>query len=67
MEDYYVNLVPRTVQFLFNIRMDPFESYDSKDSYGHLMQKTRWMMAPMGELGGATPEDDEGLSGDPRR
>jgi arylsulfatase len=49
-EDYYSNLVPRTVPLLFNLRMDPFESYDSIDSYGHLMQKTMWMMAPMGKL-----------------
>jgi arylsulfatase len=36
-EDYYANVVPRTVPLVFNIRMDPFESQDSKDSYGHLM------------------------------
>ena len=29
-EDYYANVVPRTVPLLFNIRADPFESYDSK-------------------------------------
>jgi arylsulfatase A-like enzyme len=34
----------------FNIRMDPFESYATKDSYGHLLQKTSWMLAPLGEL-----------------
>lgn len=49
-EDYYANLVPRTVPLVFNLRMDPFESYDSKDSYGHLMQKVSWLMQPMGEL-----------------
>lgn len=30
--------------------MDPFESYDTEDSYGHLIQKVSWLMAPMGEL-----------------
>jgi hypothetical protein len=30
--------------------MDPFESYFSKDSYGHLMQKVSWLLQPMGEL-----------------
>jgi arylsulfatase len=35
---------------VFNIRMDPFESYDSTDSYGHLLQKVSWMVAPIGEL-----------------
>ena len=49
-EDYYANLVPRTVPLVFNIRMDPFESYDSKDSYGHLLQKVSWLIQPMGEL-----------------
>jgi len=49
-EDYYANLVPRTVPLVFNLRMDPFESYRDKESYGHLMQKVSWLMAPMGEL-----------------
>lgn len=49
-EDYYANVVPRTVPLVFNLRMDPFESYDSKDSYGHLMQKVSWLIQPMGEL-----------------
>ena len=52
-EDYYANVVPRTMPLEFNIRMDPFESYDSKDSYGHLAQKMSWMMAPMTELIGS--------------
>jgi len=49
-EDYYANVVPRTVPLVFNIRMDPFESYDNKDSYGHLLQKVSWLIQPMGEL-----------------
>ncbi len=49
-EDYYANLVPRTVPLFFNLRMDPFESYDSKDSNGHLTQKMSWLFQPMGEL-----------------
>ena len=49
-EDYYANLVPRTVPLVFNIRMDPFESYDNSDSYGHLLQKVSWLIQPMGEL-----------------
>ena len=51
-EDYYANVVPRTVPLVFNIRMDPFESYDNKDSYGHLMQKVSWLIQPMGTLMG---------------
>lgn len=49
-EDYYANVVPRTVPLVFNIRMDPYESYDSTDAYGHLMQKISWLIQPMGEL-----------------
>jgi len=49
-EDYYANLVPRTAPLVFNIRMDPFESYDSTDAYGHLLQKVSWLMQPMGVL-----------------
>lgn len=43
------NLVPRTVPLVFNIRMDPYESYDTKDSYGHLMQDVSWLLGPIGE------------------
>ena len=49
-EDYYADLVPRTVPLVFNIRMDPFESYDDSSSYGHLMQKVSWLLQPMGVL-----------------
>jgi len=49
-EDYYANLVPRTAPLLFNIRMDPFESYDNSDSYGHLIQKVSWLIQPMSEV-----------------
>ncbi|WP_207061426.1 arylsulfatase [Motiliproteus sp. SC1-56] len=52
-EDYYANVIPRTVPLVFNIRMDPYESYDSPDAYGHLMQKVSWLIQPMGELMGA--------------
>ena len=46
-------MIPRTVPLVFNLRMDPFESHDNKDSYGHLLQKFSWLMQPMGELMGA--------------
>ena len=49
-ENYYDNLVGRAAPMVFNLRMDPFESYESVDAYGHLMQKVSWQMAPMGEL-----------------
>lgn len=49
-EDYYANVVPLTVPKVFNIRMDPMESYDNKDSEGHLMQKVSWLMSPMNKL-----------------
>ena len=49
-EDYYANVVPRMVPLVFNLRLDAFESYDSKDSYSHLIQKVSWLIQPMGEL-----------------
>ncbi|HSM06417.1 MAG TPA: arylsulfatase [Longimicrobiales bacterium] len=51
-EDYYGNISPRSKPLIFNIRMDPFESWDSTDSYGHLLQKVSWLTGPMGELMG---------------
>ncbi|MEJ8855124.1 arylsulfatase [Variovorax robiniae] len=49
-EDYYDNLTPRTIALIHNLRSDPFESYSSKDSYGHLAQKAAWLSQPLGEL-----------------
>ncbi|SDG37125.1 arylsulfatase [Alloyangia pacifica] len=51
-EDYYDSLQARTAPLVFNIRMDPFESYSSTDAYGHLMQKVSWLMQPMSVLMG---------------
>ncbi|MCY1363008.1 hypothetical protein D9M69_497510 [compost metagenome] len=52
-EDYYAPVQPLFAPLMFNLRSDPFESYDSKDSYGHLIQKNSWISGPMGELVGA--------------
>jgi arylsulfatase A-like enzyme len=49
-EDYYDNMTGRNYPKVFNVRMDPFESYGSVDAYGHLLQKVSWMVGPMGEL-----------------
>ncbi|MEJ2542147.1 MAG: sulfatase-like hydrolase/transferase, partial [Gemmatimonadota bacterium] len=49
-EDYYDNISGRSKPLIFNIRMDPFESWDTSDSYGHLLQKVSWLTGPMGEL-----------------
>ncbi|MHC8494564.1 arylsulfatase [Thalassospira sp. SM2505] len=49
-EDYYDNMTPRNFPMVFNLRMDPFESYDSIDSYGHLAQKVSWQVQPMNVL-----------------
>ncbi len=49
-EDYYADVLPRTVPLVFNIRMDPFESFDTTDAYGHLLQKVSWLLQPMGVL-----------------
>ena len=49
-EDYYDNMTGRNYPKVFNLRMDPFESYSSVDAYSHLLQKVSWMVAPMSEL-----------------
>jgi arylsulfatase A-like enzyme len=49
-EDYYGTITGRSKPLIVNIRMDPFESYISTESYGHLLQKMSWMVAPMNEL-----------------
>lgn len=52
-EDYYAPIKALFAPLMFNLRSDPFESYDSNDSYGHMIQKSSWISAPMGELIGA--------------
>jgi arylsulfatase len=47
-EDYYGVLVPRGL-LIFNLRSDPFESYDTTDSYGHMAQRVSWLFQPMME------------------
>src|SRR4029434_8899889 len=49
-EDYYGNLSARAAPLVFNLRSDPFETYDSKDSFGHLAQRVSWLFQPMTEL-----------------
>ena len=49
-EDYYGTNEARSKPYIFNLRMDPLESYDSSDAYGHLMQKVSWLVGPMGEI-----------------
>ncbi|MGN6646549.1 MAG: arylsulfatase [Cytophaga sp.] len=48
-ENYYD--LPKTRNPLFfNIRSDPFESYDSEDSYGHMAQRMSWLFQPISEI-----------------
>ncbi|MER9874571.1 arylsulfatase [Mesorhizobium sp. M0195] len=49
-ENYYDIIRPQLI--FFNIRADPFESYDSIDSFGHLEQRVSWLFQPMNELVG---------------
>jgi len=49
-EDYYGTNEARSKPYIFNLRMDPLESYDSSDAYGHLLQKVSWLVGPMGEI-----------------
>jgi arylsulfatase len=48
-EHYYDNVTARSVTFM-NIRSDPFESYDNKDSMGHMAQRVSWLFQPVSEL-----------------
>src|ERR1041384_5781989 len=47
-ENYYDEISKRIL--FFNLRSDPFESYDNKDSAGHMMQRMSWLFEPMTEL-----------------
>jgi hypothetical protein len=49
-EHYYDVLTPRHAPLFLNLRSDPFESYDSKDSYGHLAQRVSWVFESMTKL-----------------
>ncbi|WMN89518.1 arylsulfatase [Vibrio parahaemolyticus] len=49
-ENYYDNLLPLAKPKLYNLRADPFESYDSVDANGHLVQKMSWLLAPVSEM-----------------
>ena len=49
-ENYYDTTKALSGPLFFNLRSDPFESYDSKDSYGHLAQRVSWLFEPMVEL-----------------
>lgn len=48
-ENYYDLPKTRNPVF-FNIRSDPFESYDSEDSYGHMAQRVSWLFQPISEI-----------------
>ncbi|MGT2492111.1 hypothetical protein ACU4GD_20275 [Cupriavidus basilensis] len=49
-EDYYGNLQPRTITMLFNLRSDPFESYDSKGLVRPSRAEGRMDVGALGEL-----------------
>lgn len=49
-ENYYDIVTARHAPLFFNLRSDPFESYDSTDSYGHLAQKMSWLFEPISDL-----------------
>ncbi|EAR56238.1 arylsulfatase [Photobacterium sp. SKA34] len=49
-ENYYDNLLPLSKPKIYNLRADPFESFDSIDANGHLIQKMSWLLAPASEM-----------------
>jgi arylsulfatase A-like enzyme len=40
-EDYYADLVPRTAPLVFNLRMDPFESFDMSNVVDEFVKKAK--------------------------
>jgi arylsulfatase len=49
-EDYYDDLTAKTMPTIYNLRMDPFESYDDLSARGHMIQKVSWLFQPMNVL-----------------
>jgi arylsulfatase A-like enzyme len=49
-EDYYANIESRNFPLMFNLRADPYESYDGIGAQGHLLQKVSWLFRPMNVL-----------------
>jgi arylsulfatase len=49
-EDDYDTVTKRVL--FFNLRSDRFESYDTKDSAGHMMQRMSWLFEPHGSVPG---------------
>ena len=51
-EDYYDTITALTMPTIYNLRMDPFESYDDVSARGHMIQKVSWLFQPMNVLVG---------------
>ncbi len=49
-EDYYAPVQPRTTPMFYNLRADPYESYDDVSAQAHLVQKVSWLFQPMNVL-----------------
>ncbi|MBB94631.1 MAG: arylsulfatase [Rhodobacteraceae bacterium] len=49
-EDYYAPIQPQTMPMMYNLRADPYESYDDVSAQAHLLQKVSWLFQPMNVL-----------------
>ncbi len=49
-EDYYSPHKSTGKPLLFNVHLDPFETYDNADSYGHLVQEKSWLLYPTRDI-----------------
>ena len=49
-EDYYAPIQSQTFPPMYNLRADPYESYDGLDAQAHLLQKISWLFQPMNVL-----------------
>ncbi len=46
-ENYYAPLVKQSMPLIFNLRSDPFESYDEVADRSHMMQSKQWLEGPL--------------------
>ncbi|MCD9148679.1 arylsulfatase [Pseudophaeobacter flagellatus] len=49
-EDYYAPIQAQAFPPIYNLRADPYESYDDLSAQAHMLQKVSWLFQPMNVL-----------------
>ncbi len=49
-EDYYAPIVKQSFPVIFNLRADPYESFDSTADRSAMLQKKSWLEGPLGQV-----------------